>query len=92
MLIDWASSDVHCGVLVSYSPLEKPMLTTRVKNVGLSNGLAWNEKTGKMYYADSLKHAVTEYSYDSKTGNIGKYLYMLIFYAVFTTHEFLNND
>ncbi|XP_026468275.1 regucalcin-like [Ctenocephalides felis] len=72
MLIDWASSDVHCGVLVSYSPLEKPMLTTRVKNVGLSNGLAWNEKTGKMYYADSLKHAVTEYSYDSKTGNIGE--------------------
>ncbi|XP_055914737.1 regucalcin-like [Eupeodes corollae] len=37
-------------------------------NIGISNGLAWNEKNNKFYYIDSLDLKVREYDYDFETG------------------------
>lgn len=42
------------------------------ENIGVSNGLAWNEKNNKMYYIDSCDMDVKEFDYDSKTGDICK--------------------
>ncbi|XP_058974894.1 regucalcin-like isoform X2 [Musca domestica] len=37
-------------------------------DVGISNGLAWNEKTKKFYYIDTTDYEVKEYDYDFATG------------------------
>ncbi|XP_018331278.1 regucalcin [Agrilus planipennis] len=39
-------------------------------NVSISNGCAWNIKTRKMYYIDTLFPGVYEYDYDLNTGDI----------------------
>lgn len=39
-------------------------------DVGISNGLAWNEKAKKFYYIDSEDFEVKEYDYDVNTGDI----------------------
>ncbi|XP_017463957.1 PREDICTED: regucalcin-like [Rhagoletis zephyria] len=36
--------------------------------IGISNGLAWNEKTNKFYYIDTMDLEVKEYDYDFDTG------------------------
>lgn len=41
-------------------------------HIGVSNGLAWNEKTNKFYYIDSCDLDVKEFDYDPVTGNICK--------------------
>lgn len=41
-------------------------------NIGISNGLAWNEKTNKFYYIDSCALDVKEHSYNPVTGEICK--------------------
>lgn len=38
--------------------------------VGLSNGLAFNDRTGTFYFVDSYELNVKQYMYDAKTGNI----------------------
>lgn len=38
--------------------------------IGVSNGLTWNEKTNKFYYIDSCDLDVKEFDYDPKSGNI----------------------
>ena len=40
------------------------------RSVGISNGLAWNEKTNKFYYIDSVDSDVKEFDYDPVTGNL----------------------
>ncbi|KAL9882926.1 regucalcin isoform 1-T1 [Glossina fuscipes fuscipes] len=37
-------------------------------DVGISNGLAWNEKTNKFYYIDTTDFEVKEYDYDMEKG------------------------
>ncbi|XP_059613722.1 regucalcin isoform X2 [Phlebotomus argentipes] len=39
-------------------------------NIGISNGLAWNEKTNKFYYIDSCALDVKEHSYNPVSGEI----------------------
>lgn len=39
-------------------------------DVGVSNGLTWNERTGKFYFIDTCTLDVKEYDYDVKTGEI----------------------
>ncbi|XP_055844649.1 regucalcin-like [Episyrphus balteatus] len=39
-----------------------------LEKIGISNGLAWNEKNNKFYYIDSLDYKVREYDYDFNTG------------------------
>ena len=41
-------------------------------DVGISNGLAWNEKTKKFYYIDTTDYEVKEYDYDFETGKACK--------------------
>lgn len=41
--------------------------------IGVSNGLAWNEKKGKFYYIDSCDLDVKEFDYDAVSGNICEY-------------------
>ncbi|XP_067639573.1 regucalcin isoform X2 [Eurosta solidaginis] len=54
------------GELYKY---EKGGKVTVVKtDVGISNGLAWNEKTNKMYYIDTADYEVKEYDYDFNAG------------------------
>lgn len=42
-------------------------------DVGVSNGLTWNERTGKFYYIDTCTSDVKEFDYDVKTGEICEY-------------------
>lgn len=37
-------------------------------DVGISNGMAWNEKAKKFYYIDTADFEVKEYDYDFETG------------------------
>lgn len=39
-------------------------------DIGISNGLAWNERTNKFYYIDSLALDIKEYDFDPITGDI----------------------
>lgn len=43
---------------------------TLKSEIGVSNGLTWNEKTNKFYYIDSVDLDVKEFDYDPKSGNI----------------------
>lgn len=47
-------------------------LKKHVSEIGISNGLAWNTKTKKMYYIDTLFPGVYQYDYDPETNNICK--------------------
>lgn len=47
-------------------------LRTVVKDVGISNGLAWTEDAKTMYYIDSTPQKVYRYDFDIATGNICK--------------------
>lgn len=42
-------------------------------NIGISNGLAWNEETKKMYYIDTADFNVKEYDYDFTLGELSEY-------------------
>ncbi|KAM7349959.1 regucalcin isoform 3-T5 [Cochliomyia hominivorax] len=39
-------------------------------DVGISNGLTWNDKNGKFYFADTADFEVKEYDYDVRSGKI----------------------
>lgn len=41
-------------------------------NVGMGNGMAWNNQWNKMYFVDSFDMNICEFDYDMKTGNISK--------------------
>ncbi|XP_018802378.1 PREDICTED: putative sugar lactone lactonase YvrE isoform X2 [Bactrocera latifrons] len=41
-------------------------------DVGISNGLAWNEKTNKFYFIDTTDYEVKEYDYDLEAGEATK--------------------
>lgn len=48
---------------------------TLLRNVHVSNGLAWNEDIHKFYYIDSVKLDVKEFDYDPKSGDICKNIF-----------------
>lgn len=41
-------------------------------NIGISNGLTWNEKTKKFYYIDSCDVNVKQYDYNLETGKLSR--------------------
>lgn len=49
--------------------------------VGVSNGLAWNETTNKFYYIDSCQLDVKEFDYDPKTGALSNRRQVISFRA-----------
>jgi sugar lactone lactonase YvrE len=56
------------GSLYRYT-MEEGLVELKTK-VGLSNGLAFNDKTNTMYYVDSYDLNIKQFMYDIKTGNI----------------------
>ncbi|XP_067634410.1 regucalcin-like isoform X2 [Eurosta solidaginis] len=44
----------------------KPVKTLK-SNIGISNGLTWNEKANKFYFIDSTDYDVKEFDYDCET-------------------------
>lgn len=42
------------------------------KNIGISNGLAWNESLKKFYYIDSVALDIKEFDWNPETGNVCK--------------------
>jgi len=53
-----------------YRYTNKEQFVPLKREIGVSNGLTWNEKTNKFYYIDSCDLDVKEFDYDPKTGNI----------------------
>lgn len=39
-------------------------------NVGMGNGITWNNQFNKMFFVDSYDSSIYEYDYDMKTGNL----------------------
>lgn len=46
------------------------VITQKVDNVTVSNGIVWSLDNRKMYYIDTPTKEVKEYDYDNETGNI----------------------
>ncbi|MFA9559133.1 SMP-30/gluconolactonase/LRE family protein [Evansella sp. AB-rgal1] len=47
------------------------IVSQKLDNVGISNGLAWSPDHSFMYYIDTLTKSVVRFDYDWKTGEIG---------------------
>lgn len=62
--------DSRLGTLYNYST--KKGFSSFQGNIGISNGLAWNEKANKFYYIDTVDYNVKEYDYNNTTGEISK--------------------
>lgn len=69
------------GKVFKYVPGEG--VTEVLKDIYISNGMAWDEKLNKFYYIDSGKFDVKEYDYDPVTGNVCKFFGFLNFQHVF---------
>lgn len=48
------------------------VLKKHISEIGISNGLAWNTKSNKMYYIDTTFPGVYQYDFDAKEGDICK--------------------
>lgn len=60
--------DARWGSLYRYT--KAAGFATLKTDIGVSNGLCWNEERKKFYYIDSCAMDVKEYDYDSVSGNI----------------------
>ncbi|KAJ8960667.1 hypothetical protein NQ314_006059 [Rhamnusium bicolor] len=54
----------------SFFSFQNGKVTTHIKKIGISNGLAWNTELNKFYYIDTHKGTVEEYDYDISDGSI----------------------
>lgn len=50
--------------------LYKGQLKRHLTNVGLSNGLAWNDPLNKFYHVDSWAGTISEFDFDAQTETI----------------------
>jgi len=66
------------GTLYSFDP-KKRELISQVERIRIANGLAFNDKTKKLFYIDSLKGTVDQYDFDIINGKIsnGKVFFTL---------------
>lgn len=62
------------GTLYKYAKNEPVKML--LNKIGISNGLAWNEKKRKFYYIDSSAMNVREYDWESNTGDICKIIFL----------------
>jgi len=60
--------EMRIGAIYRFSVKEG--LVMMKDNIGLSNGIAWNNTWTKMYFVDSYDLFIHEFDYDLKTGNI----------------------
>lgn len=66
--------------------LERGTLKKHAIDIGISNGLAWNTDSKKMYYIDTLEPVVYQYDY-TDYGNISKTTKFDIFYGNSVTNS-----
>lgn len=59
----------HKGALYSFANNE---ITEHITEVGISNGLTWNDELKKFYYTDTHKGTIDEYDFDIVNGTICK--------------------
>jgi gluconolactonase len=55
----------------------KKQLKSQVDKIKIANGLAFNDKTKKMFYIDSLKGTVDQFDFDITTGSVCKCVFFL---------------
>lgn len=68
---DLSDPQYQTGVFYRYA---KSSGFVALKNdVGISNGLCWNEKLHKFYYIDSVTKDIKEFNYNPETGDLCKY-------------------
>ncbi|XP_070506113.1 regucalcin-like isoform X2 [Chironomus tepperi] len=67
---------------------DNPNATVLRDSVGISNGLAWDEKLGKFYYIDSVTRNVKVYDYESSTGHISNESVLIDFAVTHPDIEF----
>lgn len=56
-------------------------------DVGISNGLTWDNKFNKFYFVDTADFEVKEYNYDKENGKIGRYK-MLLYIYIYTEYQY----
>jgi sugar lactone lactonase YvrE len=60
----------HSGSLYQFT-INKGLVELK-KNIGLSNGIAWNDNFTKMFFVDSYDLTIYEFDYDLMTGTISE--------------------
>jgi gluconolactonase len=68
--IDKEDEDKTLPLGTLYSFDAKRQLKGQVRQVRLTNGLAFNDKTKKMFYIDTLKGSVDQFDFDVTNGVI----------------------
>jgi gluconolactonase len=63
----WSKEAAGKGSLYTF---KNKTVTKQMGQIGISNGLTWNEKLKKMYYIDTFKMRVEEYDFDIENGKI----------------------
>jgi sugar lactone lactonase YvrE len=59
------------GAASLYSITSDGTIRQQLTNVGVSNGLAWNEGETTMYYIDTKRNSVDGFDFNSATGHLG---------------------
>lgn len=59
--------------------LDSKNLQVHLKDISISNGLAWDTNLNKFYFIDSATRRVDQYDYDAKNGTISEYSNYIVF-------------
>jgi len=65
-----ANSKEFSSPVGSFFSLEKGRLKNHLKQIGISNGLTWNDQLKKFYYVDSPSGGVDAFDFDIASGTI----------------------
>lgn len=70
-------AEEHKGAFYSFTGPQKAV-KTQVTGITLSNGIAFNEILGKLYYIDSHERKVFQFDFDVVSGTICKFISYII--------------
>ena len=79
------------GTASLYS-LENNKFKTLLSNVGLSNGICWNQSGDQLFYIDSLTQSIQAFEYDLDSGDIGEARVLIEFDAAQGTPDGMTID
>jgi len=79
------------GTASLYS-LENNKFKTLLSNVGLSNGICWNQSGDQLFYIDSLAQSIQAFEYDLDSGDMGKARVLIEFSATQGTPDGMTID
>jgi sugar lactone lactonase YvrE len=72
--------------------LENNKFKTLLSNVGLSNGMCWNNSGDQLFYIDSLTQSIQAFEYDLDSGDIGEARVIINFDAAQGTPDGMTID